>query len=103
MYKLTHLLFAKGRLPRAYLDLSAERLARLSLYNAQQLLTQADRKREIIQSQSFSFLFFPFAKLRPEDEKIKLKLIDQFILSQNYDEAVCISIILMCVTPSGLV
>lgn len=95
MYKLTHMLFSKGRLPRAYLDLPIERLARLSLYNAQQLLTQANRKREIIQSHSFSVLFYPFSKLTPEDEKMKLKLIDQFILSQNYDKAVCISILFM--------
>lgn len=70
----------------------------LSFLNAKQLMAQANRKREILQRGSISWLYRPFWKLTSEEVEIREKLIGQFIKSQKYDKAVCITRYFFCVS-----
>ncbi|XP_034252680.1 GPI ethanolamine phosphate transferase 1-like [Thrips palmi] len=80
-----------GRLPLPFLDLPVRDLAKLSFLNAKQLLAQANRKREILQRGSLSWLYRPYWKLTSEEAQIREKLINQFINSQKYDKAIQLS------------
>jgi len=81
----------QGRLLAPFLDLPFGDLAKLSFLNAMQLLAQANKKREILQGGSLSWLYRPYWKLTTEEAEIREKLIKQFIKSEKYDKAVGIA------------
>lgn len=80
-----------GRLPVPFLDLPLRDLAKLSFLNGKQLLAQANRKREILQKGSLSWLYRPYWKLTPEEAEIREKLINQFISSKKFEKAIQLS------------
>lgn len=73
-------------MPRNYLDLPVKNIAELSFLNAEQLLAQAERKRELVQDGTLSFQ--PYWKLTPKEVQERLSEIKKHLSTQDYYKVV---------------
>ncbi|KAK3926120.1 GPI ethanolamine phosphate transferase 1 [Frankliniella fusca] len=78
-----------GHLPRNYLDLPTRNIAELSFLNAEQLLAQAERKRELVQVGTI--LFQPYWKLKPKEVQERLAQIKKHLSAQEFYKVMSLS------------
>jgi len=73
-----------------YLDMPSQDVSALAFYNARQLLNQAKRKRELLESSSLSLLYKPFPELTPDHEQMFVSNLHGFMKLGDFNAVVSV-------------